>query len=114
MHLLVVRPLEKRDCTTAINKAKRHIEDYRPRYRIENRGWTQEEAKAFLEDVDRLKEEHPETYLGPEISTAKALDKLREFYPVYLKHESKREQNEEGKKQRMRRMKEARSRRNRQ
>ena len=28
-------------------------EDYRPRWRVENRGWTNEEAEAYKDDVVR-------------------------------------------------------------
>jgi GH25 family lysozyme M1 (1,4-beta-N-acetylmuramidase) len=76
-------------------------EDHRPPWQAENRGWTEEEAKAFLDEVERLKDQHPETYLGPDISTTEALDNLRKRYPVYLKYEDMRERNEEGRRQRM-------------
>lgn len=71
------------------------------------RGWTEQEAKDFVE-VERLKELW---YPGPEVSTGEALANLRDFYNtaysrIERENEERRLENEQRKQERLLKIKE--------
>ena len=51
---------------------------YQPLYIRENRGWTDQEAKNFIKEVERLKELwYPTVINSPEVSTKRPLQALK-------------------------------------
>ena len=86
--------------------------DYRPLYVRENRGWTDQEAKDFIKEVERLKEIWYSDVVinAPEVSIREALANLRSTSKTYLRiireNEECHGENERRKQERLRKIKE--------
>lgn len=86
-------------------------DDYKPIYIREDRGWTDQEAKNFIKEIERLKELwYPDIINAPEVSTREVLANLRDSYKTYLKIERENEEhhaeNERRKQERLRKINE--------
>ena len=86
-------------------------DDYKPIYIRKDRGWTDQKAKDFMKEIERLKELwYPDIINAPEVSTREALANLRDSYKVYLRiereNQERHEENERRKQERLRKIKE--------
>jgi hypothetical protein len=86
-------------------------DDYKPIYFREERGWTDQEAKDFVKEVERLKELwYYEAIKSPEFSTRQDLANMGESYNACLKIEEENEkrhaENERRKQERLRKIRE--------
>ena len=85
---------------------------YQPLYIRENRGWTDQEAKNFIKEVERLKELwYPTIIILPEVSTRGALSGIKDTYDnarprIERENEERHKDNERRKQERLRKIKE--------
>ena len=83
-----------------------------PKYLVENRGWTEQEAKEFVAEVERLKDLwYQEELNKPDITAEEALRNMREEYErtngftrIIQENEEHRRLNDQIRKKRLRRI----------
>ena len=86
-------------------------DNYKPLYIRENRGWTDQEAKDFIKEIERLKELwYPDIINAPEVSTREVLANLRNYYKAYLgierENQERHEENDRRRQEHLRKIKE--------